>query len=398
MQDSQANHSTYHWKMWLAVIAISLAAFIFNTSEFVPIGLLSLIAKDFGVSEAEAGFLISLYAWVVALASLPLMLACSRFEMKRLLLFVVGLFVLSHIGSALSSGYWTLMLSRIGVACAHALFWSIATPMAVRVAPKGRESVALSCIATGTSIALIAGLPLGRVIGLHLGWRISFLSIGIVAFLLLLVLVKSLPKIPSGGAISPRSLPKLLKTPQLLGIYGITLCLVSAHFIVYSYIEPFLMQYANFGENVITMVLIVFGGIGFVGSFVFSKYYNTYKTFFLNFAIFGIFIALISLIGAKFSLFGALLICVLWGLCITLFNLTLQAKVLQLVPVGTAVAMSMFSGIYNVGIGSGAFIGGIVIQYLGIANLGFVGAGIALCVYIYYRMFFNNKIVAGGKL
>ena len=146
----------------------------------------------------------------------------------------------------------------------------------------------------------------------------------------------------------------------------------------------------NFGENVITMVLIVFGGIGFVGSFVFSKYYNEYKTFFLNFAIFGIFIALASLIGAKFSLFGALLICVLWGLCITLFNLTLQAKVLQLVPVGTAVAMSMFSGIYNVGIGSGAFIGGIVIQYLGIANLGFVGAGIALCVYIYYskKMFF----------
>lgn len=389
MQNLQADDSiNSHWKMWLAVLTISFAAFTFNTSEFVPIGLLSLIADDFGVSEAEAGFLISLYAWVVALASLPLMLACSRFEMKRLLLVVVALFVLSHIGSALANGYWTLMLSRLGVACAHALFWSIAAPLAVRVAPKGKESLALSCIATGTSIALIAGLPLGRVIGLHLGWRMSFFAIGIVAFLLLLILFKSLPNVPSGGAISPRSLPKLLKTPKLIGIYGITLCLVSAHFIAYSYIEPFLMQYANFGENVVTLVLIVFGCVGFLGSFLFSKYYDTHQGFFLNFAIFGIFIVLMSLVGVSFGLLSALSICVLWGLCVTIFNLTFQSKVLNLVPIGTSVAMSMFSGIYNVGIGSGAFIGGIVIGHLGIENIGYVGAAIALCVCIYYKGWF----------
>lgn len=383
------NLTNSNWR--LAVITIALVAFIFNTSEFVPIGLLSLIANDFGINEAKVGFLISVYAWVVALTSLPLMLACSRFEMRRLLLAVVALFVLSHMGSALAEGYWTLMFSRLGVACAHALFWSIAAPMAVRIVPKGKESLALGLIATGSSIALIAGLPLGRVIGLHLGWRISFLTIGIIAFLLLLVLLKSLPKIPSGGAISPRSLPKLLKTPQLLGVYGITLCLVSAHFIAYSYIEPFLAQYANFKENAVTMVLIVFGSVGFLGSFLFSKYYDKHKGFFVNCAIFGIFVALVSLVGARFGLLNTLLICVLWGLCITLFNLTFQSQILNLVPFGTSVAMSMFSGIYNVGIGSGAFIGGIIIQYLGIANIGYVGAAVALCVCVYYRGWFAKQ-------
>ncbi|WP_297813717.1 sugar transporter [uncultured Helicobacter sp.] len=382
------NTANFNWRIWLAVVAISLSAFIFNTSEFVPIGLLSLIANDFGINEAETGFLISIYAWVVALTSLPLMLACSRFEMKKLLLLVVALFIVSHIASALASGYWTLMLSRLGVACAHALFWSIATPMAVRIAPKGKESIALSCIATGTSIALIAGLPLGRVIGLHLGWRISFLVIGIVAFLLLLILFKSLPKIPSGGAVSPRSLPKLLKTPKLLGVYGITLCLVSAHFIVYSYIEPFLKQYVNLGENAVTIILIIFGLVGFLGSFLFSKYYDKHQLSFLNFAIFGVFIVLASLAGAKLGISSAVLICVFWGLCITIFNLTFQAKVLELVPIGTSVAMSMFSGIYNVGIGSGALIGGIIIQTLGIANISYIGAIVAFCICIYYKGWF----------
>lgn len=170
-----------------------------------------------------------------------------------------------------------------------------------------------------------------------------------------------------------------------------TLCLVSAHFIAYSYIEPFLAQYANFKENAVTMVLIVFGSVGFLGSFLFSKYYDKHKGFFVNCAIFGIFVALASLVGARFGLLNTLLICVLWGLCITLFNLTFQSQILSLVPLGTSVAMSMFSGIYNVGIGSGAFIGGIIIQYLGIANIGYVGAAVALCVCVYYRGWFAKQ-------
>ena len=128
---------------WLGVIAISLGAFILNTSEFVPIGLLSLIAQDFQMSEAKVGFLISMYAWVVALASLPLMLTFSKVELKRLLLCVMALFVISHILSGMANSYTMLIVSRIGVAFSHALFWSIATPMAVRAAPEGKQSLAL---------------------------------------------------------------------------------------------------------------------------------------------------------------------------------------------------------------------------------------------------------------
>ena len=107
---------------WLPLVGLTFAVFVFNTSEFMPIGLLTDIATDLNISEARAGLLISVYAWVVAIMSLPLMIMVSKMELKRLLLSIIALFVVSHVGSALAEGYYTLMLSRIGVACAHSIF------------------------------------------------------------------------------------------------------------------------------------------------------------------------------------------------------------------------------------------------------------------------------------
>ena len=107
---------------WIPLVGLTCAAFIFNTSEFVPIGLLSDIAADFGVTEARVGMIVSVYAWVVMLLSLPLMLLVSKMEMRKLLLWTVFLFVVFQFLSSVSTGYVMLLVSRIGVACTHAVF------------------------------------------------------------------------------------------------------------------------------------------------------------------------------------------------------------------------------------------------------------------------------------
>lgn len=159
---------------WLSLLGLTFATFIFNTSEFVPIGLLTDIKTDFHLTEATVGMLISVYAWAVMILSLPLMLLVSKMEMKRLMLWLVGLFAVFQFMSFLSSSYAMLMLSRIGVACTHAVFWSVISPIAVRIVPDKYRSVALSMVVTGSSVAMILGMPLGRIIGLHVGWRITF--------------------------------------------------------------------------------------------------------------------------------------------------------------------------------------------------------------------------------
>lgn len=373
-------------KKWLPVISLTLSTFIFNTSEFIPIGLLTSIADDFAITESKAGLLITIYAWVVALASLPLMMAFAKTENKKLMLSLVALFTASHILSGFSNSYVMLMISRIGVACSHAVFWSIVTPLAVHVAPEGHRSTALSMIITGSSIAMIVGLPLGRAVGLMVGWRVTFLLIAILSAIVLCLLAAFLHKVPSDNNISLKTLPTLVSTPALLCIFVMTALTITGHFTAYSYIEPFLGQAAGFTNGEITMVLSAFGVIGIIVSVLFSKYYDRHQFAFLRVAVLGICICTLLLGISSGNSFIMVCTCLLWGLSINCFNISLQSCIIDYSPFGTAIAMSIYSGIYNVGIGAGALVGGIVCSHIGIPFVGYVGGAVSLVSALFFLL------------
>ncbi len=390
-------------RTWLPLIGLTCSTFIFNTSEFIPIGLLTDIAADFSMSEAQAGMLISVYAWVVMLLSLPLMILASRMDLRRLMLCLIGSFSAFQVMSFFSVNYWMLMASRIGVACTHSIFWSIVSPVAVKIVSDEHRPLALSMIVTGSSIAMILGMPLGRVIGLHIGWRMTFLSIGVFAFATFLYLLFLLPKLQNDGGFPVKRLPEIFRNRALTGLFLFTALYAGSYYTCYSYIEPFMKQIAGMSDEAVTAALMIFGGAGLLGSFLFSKYYRRNSRLFTTLVMVAITVSLLLFYPMSFSKYILIALCILWGIAGTAYNVSMQDEVINLTsahPESTSVAMSIFSGIFNMGIGCGSFSGGLVCTHLSLKYIGYAGGIVAALALAYWllrlaRLF--EKAKASGK-
>ena len=368
------NNANKRSRIWSSILCLALAAFIFNTTEFVPVGLLPNIAESFSMDVAHAGLLLTIYAWAVSLLSLPLTVLTAKMERRKLLIFLFCLFIASHILAGFAWSFYSLMVARIGIACAHAVFWAITTPLAVRLAPNGKKAKAMGFIVVGTSMATVLGIPIGTMIGQLVGWRVTFLCIGFIAFCVMASLLCLLPAVPSMNTISLKAIPEVLKRPVLLNIYLLTAIIITGHFTAYTYITPFMLNVGGFSEQIVVSLLLAVGFSGMIGSLIFAKYAEPHPTAILVMPVILLIICLLSLYVCSFSLITAIVQGMVWGLAITIIGMVMQSKVIDAAPDAADIATSVYSGIYNIGIGGGAFVGSQVLVYLSTHYIGFVGA------------------------
>ncbi len=386
----QKAEKTQFWR----VVIMACAAFIFNTTEFVPVALLTDIGQSFDMQSSDVGLMMTVYAWTVMIMSLPAMLATGDMERKDLLLKLFVIFIIGHIISVIAWNYWILLIARMCIAVAHSLFWAITASLVMRVAPKNKKTQAIGMLAIGTSLATILGLPLGRLVGQLVGWRITFAIIAALALVVMVFIMRLLPNLPSKNAGSLSSLPILAKRPLLIGLYATTVLIVSAHFTAYTYIEPFMVQIGELDPNLATIILLVFGVSGITASVIFNRLYRFGPTQFISTAMILLAVSLAFMLVSASYTATMFTLAFIWGIGISCIGLALQMRVLQLAPDATDVASAIYSGIFNAGIGAGALFGNQITRHIGLEYIGFSGAAlamIALGIFVFFNFRYHSQ-------
>lgn len=252
--------------MPFAVYALGLAVFAQGTSEFMLSGLVSDIAADLHVSIPAAGLLTSAFA-VGMIVGAPLMALFSRnWPHRRALLFFLCVFGAVHVVGALTPHYGVLLATRVVGALANAGFWAVALVTAVSLVGPGARARATAVVVGGVTVACVAGVPAGAVLGGHLGWRAAFWAVALICVPAAVVIAGAVPEGRTGaGPASAGTELRTLTAPRLPLTLLTSALVQGATFCAFSYVEPLATRVAGLGQGWVPVLLALFGLGSFAG-------------------------------------------------------------------------------------------------------------------------------------
>lgn len=241
------------------LMAMSFAAFVYVTYEVFAIGLISPMAVDLGVTEGQIGLLMTVYAGLVAVVTIPLMHYTRRMNRRPLFIATLAFLLTGIVLQAIATSYPMLVVGRVTAAFTHGLFWSLVNPMAARLAPAGQMGKAVAAVSFGSTMSTVLGAPMTTAVGHAIGWRNAtwLLGVGaIVAFLLL----KTLPSMPAKPPVKTTNVQKTKSALPSLVFY-LTFS-VTALFATFTYLALLLQDTA--GERWVAPGLALYGVVGII--------------------------------------------------------------------------------------------------------------------------------------
>lgn len=144
---------------------MTLCVFVLIASEFMPVSLLTPIARDLGVTEGLAGQGIAISGALAVLTSLSLPALAGNVNRKFLLLGMTALMAVSGIIIALASNYLVYMAGRAMIGIAIGGFWSMSAATAIRLVPPHQVTRAPAIFNGGNALATVVAAPLGSYLG-----------------------------------------------------------------------------------------------------------------------------------------------------------------------------------------------------------------------------------------
>ncbi|NLT26617.1 MAG: MFS transporter [Microbacteriaceae bacterium] len=384
------------------LLTLAAATFMSVTIEMLPTGVMHLMAPDLGVRESQIGLLMSIFAFTVVITSTPLMVLLRRVPKRLLLVGVLAVFAVGTLGTALAPSYSLIVVTRIVTGVAHGVFWASVTAYTGMLVTREQLTKAVSISSGGGGLAFVLGVPLGTALGQLLGWRLAFGGLALACFataaLLWFVLPRGADREPEpdtspievqpapqalGGTEGLTAAPSLPPRPRRSLRMVVLTCILCAvvmtgQYSYYSYISPYLLGPAGLPEPWLPAVLFGYGIAAAVATattgLVFSG--RPRLGFYLTAAM------MLLGGGAVLALPGGLALVVagtvVWGASMGFMPVLLQSRLLAVAPSRQRdLASALYTSGFNLGIASGAYLGGLLLD-----DFGLVAPGVAFVVLI----------------
>ncbi len=366
-------------RRWAAVAAIGIGIFTLVTIEELPIGVLTLIADDLGVSRGIVGLAVTLPGVLAAVIALVAPVITRRLDRRLVLVLALAAVVVSCGLSVLSTGMYSLLFSRIFAGIAIGLYWPAMPVITVRQVPAERSAAALTVAFAGTGGALVLGVPFASWLGSQLGWRESFMVVGGIA---LLVLVAVLLLVRPVHADEPTHLGDLLAAFQRRGVrYAVVMAglLVSGQFLTYSYVSPLLQEAAGLEVDAVAPMLLVFGVAGLIGNFAAAPLLRRSPGAAVITISVGIAAALLAIELLVHGPSLAVVLVAVWGVFGGAISVVMQTFVTRYAGRYEESATALNSTIFNLSIAMGALVGGRLIDAFGVRAPAWVSVALIAC-------------------
>lgn len=206
-----------NWRIFI----LAVVCFLVGTSEYMIAGILDKVAADIGVTLPQAGQLMTVFALAYAIGTPILMGVTARLDRRDLLLYSLGLIIVSNALIVILPGYGLMLLARVIMALGTGVFVVTSLTLAAKLAPPNKQGSAIAIVLMGISASLIFGVPIGRVIAASYDWKLIFGGIGLLAIVGLPVLASSIPRLKGDAPVSLTKQLALVKRPRIALALGI---------------------------------------------------------------------------------------------------------------------------------------------------------------------------------
>ncbi|MNK96164.1 Inner membrane transport protein YdhP [compost metagenome] len=358
----------------LLIFILTVGVFGILNTEMGVIGILPSIAEHFHISVSKAGLLVSLFALTIAVSGPTMPLLFSRINRKKVMLLILGVFVLGNIVSIFTSNFTILLIARIIPAFFHPIYCSLAFTIAASSVSKEEAPKAVSKVFIGVSAGMVAGVPIASFIDSAVSYEIAMAFFAIVNVIIFISTLIFVPSIPVEERLSYSTQISVLRKPIIWLSIVTVILLNSAIFGVYSYVTEYLKTVTNMSPNTISLTLFIFGGANIVGNIVAGKLLTHSATkSIVSFPLLLGAVYILLFFTGQFTVPMAILT-LIWGVLAggIMANIN-QYLIASSAPEAPDFANGLFISSCNVGTTLGASVGGLFISEMGIQYVVLVG-------------------------